>query len=88
MGLNAVTNRLACISKSFNLADKDRILLDNSISKMTCSLSRHFKSQETATEPIEHRTDWNSIYIVAIVAFIGSVHTHCISPAVWVINCT
>ncbi|KAI6230693.1 hypothetical protein M3Y99_01030400 [Aphelenchoides fujianensis] len=29
------------------------------------------------------RTDWRSIYIGAFVAFIGSVHTHCISPVLW-----
>ncbi|CAD5231831.1 unnamed protein product [Bursaphelenchus xylophilus] len=29
------------------------------------------------------KTDWRSIYVVTLVAFIGSVHTHCIAPGVW-----
>lgn len=29
------------------------------------------------------KTDWKSIYIAALVAFIGSVHTQCLGPAIW-----
>lgn len=32
---------------------------------------------------LEQKTDWKSIYVVALVAFIGSVHTHCIAPGLW-----
>ncbi|CAD5224634.1 unnamed protein product [Bursaphelenchus okinawaensis] len=31
----------------------------------------------------EAKTDWKSIYVVTLVAFIGSVHTHCIAPGIW-----
>lgn len=51
---------------------------------MACSLGQRSKNYKVdVTEPIEHTTNWRSIYIVALVAFIGSVHTHCIQPAIW-----
>ncbi|KAI6213749.1 hypothetical protein M3Y94_00188200 [Aphelenchoides besseyi] len=34
-------------------------------------------------EFVEQRTDWRSIYIAALVALIGSIHTHIIGPALW-----
>lgn len=40
-------------------------------------------SEAAGPEPGARRTDWKSIYVVTLVAFIGSVHTHCIAPGIW-----
>ncbi|KAI6189704.1 hypothetical protein M3Y97_00037600 [Aphelenchoides bicaudatus] len=58
--------------------------ITNSIGdKMVFKWKRRSNDYSVDTVDAEPRTDWTSMYIVALVAFIGSVHTHCINPAVW-----